>query len=108
MPSITVTYEISKPYTYLRNGYEEQDYETVDEFEYEIDYTFKDILDYVKSKKYDDWSIEKKEGFVAGVEMLYDFFSDTIEDSLEEDDDFIEFIKEKYEDEALENYYESI
>lgn len=108
MPSITVTYEISKPYTYLRNGYEEEDYETVDEFEYEIDYTFKDILDYVKSKKYDDWSIEKKEGFVAGVEMLYDFFSDTIEDSLEEDDDFIEFIKEKYEDEALENYYESI
>lgn len=108
MPSITVTYDISKPYTYIRNGYEEQDYETVDEFEYEIDYTFKDILDYVKSKEYKDWSKEKKDGFVAGVEMLYDFFSDTIEDSLEEDDDFIEFIKEKYEDEALEHYYESL
>lgn len=108
MPSITVTYDISKPYTYIRNGYEEQDYETVDEFDYDIDYTVKDIVAYVISKEYNDWSKEKKDGFVAGVEMLYDFFSETIEDSLEEDYDFIEFIKEKYEDEALECYYESL
>lgn len=108
MPTMSVTYEILKPYTYNRGGYEDQDYETVDEFDYDIEYGIKDIVDYLKSKDYKGWSAEKKEGYIAGVESVYYYFTDEIIEVLEEDECFIDFLKSRHESKAMKDYYESI
>lgn len=78
------------------------------EYDYEVDVKLKDIIAYLRPKHFN--TDEEKEMFKLGVTKLFDLLNnvDAIDfDQLEDDDFFREFMEERYEDEAYEEYIES-
>lgn len=88
-------YVISRPVYYTRNGHDDMDHETINEFDYEVEITFDDVLEFITYK--DD---EVNEDFIKGAKRMFESFTDEIKEVLEEDDEFEEFMKERYYDEA--------
>lgn len=92
---------------YVAAGYYEPHYKTeVGEVEYEYDVTIspEDIYEYLLGNTKAP-SQSYNQGFFNACEELFRLDLLRIDD-LEDDEDFIEFMKDKYEEEALEKYYE--
>lgn len=72
------------------------------EFEYDVDTTFEDFFEYVRPSDFNTWQEEGQKAYRQAVLDLWD--KNFIDWQFEEDDDFIEFMKDKYYDEALDWY----
>lgn len=94
-------YEITRDYTYIRDGYEYTDNRTIDEFDYEVDVESKDIVEFLTK---DIKENERTPDLIKGVKLVVDDYFDEISQVLEEDDDFYEFMKESYDDAAADFY----
>ena len=99
--------ECDVPYSacsHINNGWFEphsEKRECTVEFDYYVSVGFIDILEFMKPMGFDKWSEDKKEGYAKAVRNMMDCgFIDV--DTVEGDDDFIDFMKERYRDDALE------
>ena len=93
---------IDSPARHINNGWFEPHYhreECVVEFKYEVEPSFEDFFDFIKPHDFNGW---KEEGRKAYKQACLDIWRNewfTIGE-LEEDEDFIEFMEERYKDEA--------
>lgn len=99
---------LESPSTHINNQWFEPHYRRelceVD-YDYEVDVCFKDFFDFIKPFDFDHW---KEEGQHAFERACRDVWSSTWFnlDGLEEDEEFIEFMKDRYEDQAREQCQE--
>lgn len=100
---------LESPGTHINNGWFEPHYYRAVcddvEFDYEVDVSYDDIFDYLKPHDFEKWSEELKKAYIRGFDALWDndlVDNEMLSESLENDDYFIEFMKERYEDEARE------
>lgn len=74
------------------------------EYDYELEVSVSDIIAYVKPDDYKTYSPEKKEGFrVAIAELLNNWM---FEDFIDNDSHFNEWLKDRYEEKAYEEFWE--
>ena len=69
------------------------------EFDYEVEIGYEDVFDYVKPHNWKEWSQERKDAFICGFDALWDNKLVCLDD-LENDKDFIEFMTDRYEEDA--------
>lgn len=72
-------------------------YEIDGEFEYEVEPTESDYEDYVVSK-YGMHDVERE----SAITQMFSDYQEAIIESIKEEDEFYDFMKERYEDEANE------
>ena len=75
------------------------------DYDYEVDITFKDFFDFIKPYDFDHWKDDGRFAYERACRDVWnsDWFS---LDALEEDEDFIQFMKDRYEDDAREQCQE--
>lgn len=93
---IALNYEVLGKHTMLSPN-DDDGAEVVDEFNFDIDYTINDIVAFYKS---DDVS---KSGYKQAIKDLKDA---GVFDFLEDDEEFSDFLKDRYLDKAEEAYKE--
>lgn len=71
------------------------------DYKYEVDVSFQDFFDYVKTTEYSRLSNEGKLGYERAIKDIWNCDLFRLED-LEEDEDFIEYMQARYKDEARE------
>ena len=94
--------------THINNGWFEPHYcKKLCEvnYDYEVDVTFKDFFDFIKPFDFNHWGKDGRLIYERACKDVWD--SDWLKlDELEKDEDFIQFMKERYEDKARERYQE--
>lgn len=94
---ITLIYEVLGKHTMLSPN-DDDGAEVVDEFNFDIDYTINDIVAFYKSDEY-----KKMSGYKQAIKDLKDA---GVFDFLEDDEEFSDFLKDRYLDKAEEAYKE--
>lgn len=72
------------------------------EFDYDVDITFDDFFEFIQPKDFKTWHEEGQKCYKQAVLDIWD--NDFLNWEFEEDEDFIEFMKDKYYDEAYDWY----
>ena len=72
-------------------------------YDYGVDVTFKDFFDFVKPNDFDEWQDDGRFAYERACRDVWhsDWFG---LDALEEDVGFIQFMTERYQDDAYESY----
>lgn len=71
------------------------------DYDYEVDVCFKDFFDFIKPFDLNHWKEDGQHAYERACRDVWN--SDWFRlDDLEEDEDFIQFMKDRYEDEARE------
>ena len=75
------------------------------ELEFEVEVDFNDFFEFMQPNDFKSWHEEGKKAFKIACEKVWNsnWFNS---DDLEEDEDFIEFMKDKYEETALDGDYQ--
>lgn len=95
---------LESPATHVNNQWFEPHYrrEIMDvEYEFEVDVKFKDFFDFLKPYDFKEWKKEGQDAYEIACKNVFNSCWFDLE-ALEEDEDFIQFMKERYEDEARE------
>lgn len=83
-------------------------HEVVDEFEYEMEPTDEDYVDYLLTKmsfKTIMFSTDKRLAFVDGAKsMAYELLNDEAKEEIDDEYDFGEFLRDRYYDKAMRWY----
>ena len=99
---ITLTYEVLGKHTMLSPN-DDDGAEVVDEFNLDVDFTINDIVAFYKSDEYKKMSDVSKSGYKQAIKDLKDA---GVFDFLEDDEEFSDFLKDRYLDKAEEAYKE--
>lgn len=69
------------------------------DYSYDVDVCFEDIFEYTQPAGYLNWSKEKQKQYYETMEEQY--FADSLDlEELENDEDFIQFLEDKYRSDA--------
>lgn len=94
--------------THINNQWFEPHYRTeiIDlEYEFEVEIKFEDFFDFIKPYDFNNWTEDKRLSYKRACKDIFN--SDWFRlDDLEEDEDFIDFMKDRYEDDAREQCQE--
>ena len=74
----------------------------IKDWEFEIELTADDIVEYFKPDDYDSWSDDKKSTYRQAIDDL--LWNDILDDFIDNDEYFNEWLERKYYDKALEEY----
>ena len=88
--------------THINNGWFEPHYHREPcevEYDYDVDITFKDFFDYIKPYDFRNWKEDRQHAYERACRDVFNSSWFNLDD-LEEDEDFIDFMKERYEDDA--------
>ena len=87
---------------HINNGWFEPHYHRelceVD-FDFDVDIAFKDFFDYIKPYGFENWKEDERFVYERAYRDVWHSSWFRLDD-LEEDEDFIQFMKERYEDDA--------
>ena len=99
---------LESPLAHINSGWYEPHYrkEVCDvEYDFDIKVSYDDVFDYLCPSDFHKWSKEEQNAYVKGFDALWDNNLVYTED-LEYDDNFYDFMKERYKEEAREAFDE--
>ena len=64
------------------------------DYDYEVEVDFDDVFDFIKPNAFDEWDNEKQSAYKKAFTDLYDYVDLY---KLEENEEFVEFMTDKYE-----------
>jgi hypothetical protein len=74
----------------------------IKDYDFEIDVDADDIIEYLKPEGYQNWSDDKKLAYKKAIDDL--LWNDMLDDFIDNDRDFTEWLEEKYYNQAYEEY----
>lgn len=74
----------------------------IKDYDFEIDVDADDIIEYLRPEDYKNWSDDKKLAYRKAIDDL--IWNDILEDFIDNDIDFIEWLEEKYCSQAYDEY----